>query len=920
MKHLIHTASRYPWFFIAGLALITALAASQLHKLHINISAESMLEKDTPAWHYLQRSNETFGSDSITVIYVEDEALFSPPKLAALKTAIDALEQLPFVQRTSSLFSSRNVKNVDDEISTRYYLEELPSTPEEVVQVRADALANPLLKRNLISADGRALAINLITEKQPHDPAFDQRAAAAIDEILQPLRAELDNVFQIGNASVRNALTGRILQDQRTLMPLSLLVLLFILVVSLRRLSGAIIPLITAGLSVVWTLGFMAWLDIPVNIMTSIVPALIIVIGSTEDIHLLSEYLAGVRKGLDRHGAIQYMTDNMGLTVFLTFITTYLGFLSITLNDIELLYQFGLITSSGLLFNYLITVSLVPILLRVMGEKTPGPARSVQRNTGIYQRFALFVLRIVRQHKLGSLVIIVSVAALGLFGTTQLRVNNNPLDFLEKSSPIHAQKDRVHREMSGIHTFSIVVESGIDDTFLQVKYLEELQMIQQQLDDMGVFDRSLSFADFIAYLNQVMEEASEPYLPDTSDIVREYMLFIRHQTVKSYVTESFDKARILVRHNIGSSEQLNAAIAELEAFVDREIDPALRVTVTGEEILSNQAVDAMANGQLQSLILVGIAVVIVVGLLFVNPRAGLVALLPNLFPVIVLFGVMGFLGISLNAGTSMVAAIALGMCVDDTMHAMSRYHQQLRIDKDSDLALTAMVRAEALPIFTTSVALAMGFGILAFSSFIPVAHFGMLSAMVILLALLATFFITPLLLGSAELLTVWDLISLKVRNEYLKQSPLFQGLNLWQIKKVLLASEIRNFNTGEQILTEGEEGTEMFVVLDGQVDACKTDEAGSVQCLRKIGAGEIFGEVAAFAGGKRTADVIARRDTELLVLSWDSIDKLSRLFPFITFRLFRNLSSILGSKLAETKDFAINAKQPTLAAREGVGR
>jgi hypothetical protein len=361
-----------------------------------------------------------------------------------------------------------------------------------------------------------------------------------------------------------------------------------------------------------------------------------------------------------------------------------------------------------------------------------------------------------------------------------------------------------------------------------------------------------------------------------------------------------------VRHNIGSSERLNQEIEKLRRFISDEVDPALRVAVTGESILSNEAVHAMSEGQFKSLLLIGGVVILVIALLFVNIRAGFVALLPNLFPVLVLFGVMGFFGIPMDAGTSMVAAIALGICVDDTMHAMSRFHNELKIHRNQEHALEGMVRAEAVPIFTTSVALAAGFAVLGTSSFIPVANFGLLSAMVIGLALFSTFYITPLMLGGTQLITVWDLLSYKVQNDYLKRSPLFRGMNIWQIKKVLLASEIRKFAPGEIIIEEGSEGTEMFVVLEGVAEASRTGSDGTFTSYRHFRTGDIFGEVAAFAGGKRTADVHARAQAEVLVLSWKRVNKLSKLFPIIAFRLFRNLAEILGARLVQTQEYKVD--------------
>jgi uncharacterized protein len=378
------------------------------------------------------------------------------------------------------------------------------------------------------------------------------------------------------------------------------------------------------------------------------------------------------------------------------------------------------------------------------------------------------------------------------------------------------------------------------------------------------------------------------------------MLFIKQSDVASYVSAEYDRTRILVRHNISSSDLLNRSLAELRSFLESDIDPALRPQITGKSVLSNKAVEEMAWGQLKSLLLVGMVIVVLVSAMFVSIRAGLIALVPNLFPVAILFGVMALAGIPLNAGTAMVAAIALGICVDDTMHVMSRFHEELKAHETREGALMAMIRAEAVPIFATSIALAAGFAVFATSSFQPVADFGLLSAMVILIALVATFTLTPLLLGTAQLLTVWDLLSYKVQNDALRRAPLFQGMRIWQIKKLILASGIRRFEKGARIVEEGDRSEEMFVVLEGAVEACKTGGDGTVVHLKTMHVGELFGEVGPLSGGKRTADVLALEDTQVLVLSWQRIDRLTRLYPILAFRLFRNLTRIIGVRLAQT--------------------
>jgi len=911
LKRLLNYAADHPWAVLLVLIVISLLSLTQLQHLRIAVTAESMLEKGTPAWDYFVETEEMFGAEDTAIIVLRDPDIFDHEKLVQIRYALRGLGELPHVTGTSSLFDAKNLKNVDDTIYVKPYLENLPETTEDAEQIKADAIRNPLVNGNLISADGQTLAINVYFQRPSGDASFDRVMTDSIEALIAPLREHVETVYQVGVGAMRSDLTGKIRADQQVFLPMSVLVLLLTLAFSLRRATAAVIPLLTAGVSVLWTLGFMGWLGIPVNIMTSIVPALVIIIGSTEDIHLLAEYSSGVRDGLERRAAIGRMADNMGVAVLLTFITTYLGFLSIALNDIQLLYQFGLVASTGLLFNFLITAVLVPVMLRWIGHRRAKDGGTGHAPTW-FQRGAVALLQAAQRRRILVLVTAGVLVVAAIAAATQLRINNNLLDYLDPQSELRKNVERIHEELAGVHSFSIVVDSGIDNTFLQVKYLEEVLKIQAYLDGMHEFDRSFSFANFVALVNSVMEgvEGDELRLPDTNDMVREYMMFIRHSDVAAFVSENFDRARILVRHNVSSSDILNQAIAKLQAFVDANIDPGLNVVITGKSVLSNKAVEEMARGQLESLLLVGGVIVALVSVLFVSLRAGMIALLPNLFPVAILFAVMALLDIPLNAGTSMVAAIALGICVDDTMHVMSRFHEELKRQEDRMSALAAMIREEAVPIFATSIALAAGFGVFATSSFQPVVNFGLLSAMVILIALLATFVLTPLLLGSSELLTVWDLLSYKVQKEALQRSPLFQGMYIWQIKKILLSSEIRRFAKDELIIREGEVGKEMFVVLEGSVEAQKRSADGAVKHLRVMNVGDLCGEVGPLSGGQRTADVVALEDAQMLVLSWERIDRLTRLFPILAFRLFRNLTRIIGARLRQTSEYQVDKPAP----------
>ncbi|USF88699.1 MMPL family transporter [Candidatus Endoriftia persephonae] len=540
--------------------------------------------------------------------------------------------------------------------------------------------------------------------------------------------------------------------------------------------------------------------------------------GSTEDIHLLAEYHAGTLQGMPRMDGIHVMGRNMGLAVLLTFITTYLGFLSIALNDIQLLRQFGLVASTGLLLNFLITIFLLPVCLRYLGERPV--TRSANLSSSPYHRLAGRIFRRVQTNKRKIVILTTIVVIVSVYGAFSLRVNNTPLDYFDSNSNLTQRLNRLQERLVGMETFSIVLDSGIEGTFLKLRYLEEIKKLQDYLAQSEWVDKSLSFADFIALINSVMEEGTsgDLWLPESDANVQEYMLFIRHEQVSGLVSADFSEARILVRHPIGSSWQLKQALREIRAFTEKQIDPGLEVRITGESILTNRAADAMAITQAKSLALMILVIFIIISVLFVNMRTGLVAIVTNLFPIIVLFGVMGYAGIPLNTGTAMVAAIALGICVDHTMHFMVRYQRKTHRHQDEGLALAETIHQESIPIMAASIALAFGFATLATSSFPPVMHFGLLSAMVMLLALLATFIITPILLSSIRLITLWDMLSLRLQSQVIERCELFREIRPWQVKKIVLVSKVQAVNPGDIIVRQGDTGDEMFVLLEGSAE------------------------------------------------------------------------------------------------------
>lgn len=896
MNRIFNFIIARPWWMLLTVVLLSAVSTINLDSLNVRISAEELLVRDDPERLFYQEVNQTFGDEQAVLLYLQSDTLLAKEKLTVLRRVIERLEELPFVERTESLFNVPHVRTVDGYLEKEPYLAVLPETETASREILNAALDNPFLKRVLLSEDGKVMAVAIVLV-EGRDELDDDEVTAAIEWATGELDGVYENVFTIGFPHVRTEIAQNIVAEQGKLFPLAIAALLIALFLMLRQLVDILIPILTAGTSILWTLGFMAAVDIPLNVVTSLVPILLIIVGSTEDIHLISEFRHGQKRGLQTRPALQLMARKMGSIVLLTFITTYLGFLSIGLSGIEALWQFGVVASTGLLFNFIATILLIPSILAFAGKwQWDGRSRLFLRST---VQTAENYWKWLERHRPVIVIFLVVSISIAVTGIPRIKINNNPVDSLGKESIVRSHFASVNENLAGLESISVVIDSNIQDTFLKVHYLEQLVAIQDFIEEKIPSSSTTSFADYLALLNGAFQELDEAVLPDSDDTVTELMIFLNHEHVKSYITEDFRRTRILVRHHVASTEELQEFVDSLQTFLITELDQGLHdVKITGSSVLRLSATRAMIGGQIQSIIVLLLIIVAIIALLFADLKVGLLAALPNLLPVLVLFGFMGYAQIPLNIGTTMAAAIAIGIAVDDTLHFMLRYNRELKAVKSHNLAMHSTIYGEALPILSTSLALIAGFMVFTLSTFEPIIQFGMLGAIVIGTALVADFIVTPLIIASLRLVTIWDLISVRVRKQILAKSILFRGMRPWQIRQFILSGTMADYEENEYVFHQGDVSNALYMVLSGKVQVCMpAEDNNSCNVMEQFVPGDVFGDVALFAGLPRKSHAITEEPTTLLVLSREAIENTTRRRPLIAARIFQNLTMDISRRM-----------------------
>lgn len=915
MGKLMDWIVRRPFTASALLLAMIIAAASALPRLQIDPTIDGLIIEDQDKAYY-DDIKSVFGADTVLVIYLRSDAIFSEAGLQAIQDLTDGLYDLqleqgegkePFYPMNSvrSLVTVNRIVGEDDGsgeifLNTNPLVDYITDDPEELNYMRTLALESDLFVGDIISADGLVTTVNGFLAEAPEGfKAYDKHVVAKVEALLDQIRQQLQaanveaELFQTGVPVAKVDLGDYIEADMQTLVPISLLVIFLILGFSFRTPIAMVLPLVTGMLSVIMALGLMAWLGFEINLISNIVPLLLLVIGCTEDIHILSDYAHETQTGLAKREAVRQMAIKSGLAVALTTLTTVLGFASLATNNIIMLREFGIAASLGLLFNFAITIVVIPTLLQLFPVPKSFRTKAAKRHASRLDGFADWLCNLLRTRRKLLLGFLTTVLIVFAYSASFVRVNTDMMALFLPDAPIRVNMDRLSHDVSGGQNFSIVIDTHREDGAKDPVILKAMLTLQQEMEA-GAFDKAVSVANSLRAIHREANGDDPAYNVIPEQGIAEYLLLLEGEDLNRLLESTYQRTLIAVRHSITGSWRLNS---EIEAVLERarELFPKyVSVEVTGKSILFNKAADAMARGQVESILMAMVFIFIIIAILFVSIKAGLLAMIPNLVPILATFAFMGMLGIPLSPGTCTVAVIALGIAVDDTIHLMVSFHGNLKTTTDQFVAMERTIHDQLVPVMTSSIALGLGFSVLTMAEITSSIDFGILASLVMFVALISDLFFTPALLLSTQLVSSWDLMRVRINEKVIGTSPLFKGFKPSELKRLVVLGVLEKVTSGEAILRQGEESREMYLLLRGTAQVLV---AGKVTA--NLMPGDIFGEMAFVSGERRTADVVAGSNVEILKIDTSVLDRIRRRYPQVGGKLYRNISAILSSKLTK---------------------
>jgi predicted RND superfamily exporter protein len=891
------------------LVLLSLAAWQQITYLEVDRSDDKLISPSDPGWRDLRRMETDFGVEETALIYIRDADLWTTERLLQLQKLTFDLEDTPQITSVSSVLSATNIRDKGDYVVAEPLVGIVPNSVDGIAEIKSDALYSSIMRHSVISDDAQSTAIRLGYRGDTEAQELNAKIYAIVEALIEPLRNDFDVILQLGSPRLEREIDTGLFNDLKTLIPAAVLIMIATIAVFLKSLRTIPIPLITTGISILWTLGFMATTGIPLTLLTAMVPALIIVIGSTEDVHMIIAYLDGLapeghakKEAVNRRLAVEHMARRVGVPILITSLTTAVGFVANTVSEIPLIREFAMASAFAMVANLIVTVLALPLQLTLFGPKVSRLSAEDKALTGVVGGILRFVERVTDQYPMIIVGAFASLLIILGMRIPDVRVNNDPLSYFRPDHPFVVDATQLADHLSGLQIFSLTLNSPIPEYFRTVEGVSKIADAQALLDSQALYDKTQSFADIVKMMHQEMHKGDTEFfnVPTDQEDLDLYIQTFSRDDIESFVTEDYSRARIMVRHNVSNSLELNQTLDALQTQLRGVLGERVNFALTGKNLMVNRAAEQLISGQLSSLLLVLTIIFLLFSILYTSILAGLLALVPNVIPVVLSFGAMGMLGVPLNPATAMVAAIVIGIAVDDTIHLMTRFGVESRRHLTESEATRATIRGQALPIISTSLALALGFSVLAFSSFSVVVQFGLLAAAAMIYAMVADLLLMPILLRRLRLATVWDIIALKLDRDVLIKCPLFQRMSPYQIKKVALLSHMQDFEEGEIIIEHGERSSGMYVLLKGsaQIQFDKDDLTLDIDALKP---GDVFGEIG-FSGEdvERIASVVTMEPVSVVRLDASSTQKGLRFYPRLAARLHRNIGVILGMRLVES--------------------
>jgi len=751
---------RFRWLNIILFILLLAASIAGLKRIQTDVDQDNWFLEDDAMLAAKERFESIFGNDDFCAVLVEVDNVFTPEILSKIRElGAELVENVPFADDVVSLTDFEFTLGTEEGMEIIDLVPEpVPTSPDALAQIKAMALSKPSLKNKIVSEDGRHAWIALRMKPIPdvwgkNKTENPEMAVGRIfcgivgQEKYQSLNPKTTGMPVI-NIEKRNFFA----KETPKLFKLSILLTIIILAVSLRSVRGVVFPLITAVSAIVIVFGFQGFIGIsfdPAMIFIPVFLSLAVSIGYS--IHVFNFFKREFFKTGLRHNALVHALEETGWPLLFSALTTIAALLSFMLVPLRPIRWIGVSSACLVGVTYVLVIVLLPSLLRFGKNRKPHPAYTEKGGRLIERLMANLGSRVLSQPRT-TLTVFVLIMVTCLVGITRFEVSFDVIRTMGLRIPYVARLDYIgNTPVGSMYSYDVAVEFADPGAAKEPENLRKFERLKEEIKGLPLTKKVTSLLDIIKDMNQVLNSGDPAFyrIPENREMIAQLLLLYENAggiEAEKWVDYDYQRLRLMVEvadYNSGEGMRELRLIRERS----KELFPDAKVLLIGSISQFTVMMDYVTWGQVRSfmtaLMVIGVLLIVVFGSL----KIGLIAMIPNISPALVVGGIMGFAGIPLDIMTVTIMPMLLGLAVDDTIHFINHYQLEYNRTGGYRESTRRVFKTVGVALFLTSMVLILNFSAYLASLAKMYVNLGILVPAGILAALIADFFITPVLLN-----------------------------------------------------------------------------------------------------------------------------------------------------------------------------
>ena len=755
---LPHIVLKYRLALMILLLLFTVFMGYMARDVKMAFNFNTAVPETDENYKYFQDFKKNFGEDgNILVLGVKDSSLYELDNFLKYEALNKKLRSVEGITNVISLATLQNITKNQDNRSFELtpLIKQSPTSQAELDSIMAAALNLKFYSGQLMNVKNGATLILITMDREVLNSKLRNDVVGEIKGIGKAFSADTGiELHYSGMPFVRTIMQEMTAKELKLFIVLSIAITALILFLFFRSWTAVVFPLIVIGVVVTWVMGTLGILQYNINVLTGLIPSIIIVIGIPNSIYLLNKYHQDFAKHGNKMKALSLMIRKIGLVTFITNFTTAIGFLVLVTTDITLLKEFGLVAGINILATFVVSMVLIPGIFSYL--PAPKPAQLKHLEFKVLGRMLTLLDLLVHRHRYRVFAITFVVVGVSLYGVSKLYSVAYMVDDIPEESKLKQDLYFFEENFNGVMPLEIIVDFGKPRSSLNARNLRKVERLEVGLDSIDFVSQPISIVSFAKAIRQAYYngDSNRYSLPSPSDrnAILNYLSNQKDEDglLNSFVDTTGQVLRVSLKTWDLGSVKMDSLITQVVEPRINEVfgeDEDVHTSVTGSTLLFVKGNKFLIENLQMSLLLAFAIIAVIMAILFANFRMIIISMVPNLIPLILTAGIMGFFGIPLKPSTALIFSIAFGISVDDSIHFLAKYRQELFANKFFvPIAISNSIKETGSSMLYTSIVLFFGFVIFVFSDFGGTVALGLLTSLTLLFAMVTNLTVLPALL------------------------------------------------------------------------------------------------------------------------------------------------------------------------------